>query len=73
MPGFRFPWMGLHSIRGEGYLAEQSVAYSLPGETLEITHRTIDRRCFMEGITFAIRNINRIKGLRTGLDTLMEL
>lgn len=63
----------IHSLRGEGYLAEQEVHLGLPGETLVLEHRSIDRRCFMPGIVYAIRNIGRVRGLQIGLDMLLEI
>jgi len=63
----------VHSVRGDGYLAEQQVLFSLPGETLSIEHRSIDRRCFMAGIVYAIRNISKVHGLQTGLDTILAI
>jgi 4-hydroxy-tetrahydrodipicolinate reductase len=63
----------LHSIRGEGYLAEQEVRFCLPGEALLIEHRSIDRRCFMPGIVYAIRNIGKVRGLQIGLDTILDV
>jgi 4-hydroxy-tetrahydrodipicolinate reductase len=63
----------VHSVRGDGYVAEQQVQFSLPGETLTIEHKSIDRRCFMPGIVYAIRNICKVHGLQTGLDTILEI
>jgi 4-hydroxy-tetrahydrodipicolinate reductase len=63
--------VAIHSVRGEGYLAEQAVQLSLPGESLTIEHRSIDRRCFMPGIEYAIRNLHRVQGLQIGLDSIM--
>jgi len=65
--------VAIHSLRGDGYLAEQQVAFTLPGESLSIEHRSIDRRCFMSGIIYAIRNISRVRGLVIGLDAILEL
>ncbi|MCH7472537.1 4-hydroxy-tetrahydrodipicolinate reductase [bacterium] len=63
----------VHSLRGEGFLAEQEVLFSLPGETLRIEHRSIDYGCFMPGIVYAIRNIGKVQGLQVGLDTIMDV
>ncbi len=63
--------VAIHSVRSEGYLAEQAVQFSLPGESLTIEHRSIDRRCFMPGIVYAIRNLHRVQGLQIGLDSIM--
>jgi 4-hydroxy-tetrahydrodipicolinate reductase len=65
--------VAIHSLRGDGYLAEQQVSFTLPGEALSIEHRSIDRRCFMSGIIYAIRNIGRVRGLVIGLDAILEL
>ncbi|MCC7478186.1 4-hydroxy-tetrahydrodipicolinate reductase [bacterium] len=65
--------VAIHSVRGDGYLAEQEVLLSLPGESLRIEHRSIDRRCFMPGILYAIRNIQRVNGLQIGLDTILDV
>jgi 4-hydroxy-tetrahydrodipicolinate reductase len=65
--------VAVHSLRGDGWLAEQAVSLTLPGESLTIEHRSIDRRCFMSGIIYAIRNIGRVRGLTVGLDAILEL
>lgn len=65
--------VAVHSLRGDGYLAEQAVQLTLPGESLSIEHRSIDRRCFMPGVVYAIRNIGRVQGLQVGLDTILEV
>ena len=65
--------VAIHSIRGAGYLAEQQVLFSLPGESLSIEHRSIDRKSFMPGIAYCIRNIARVTGLVVGMDRIMEL
>ncbi len=71
--GGRVQGVPVHSIRGAGYLAEQEVRFCLPGESISIEHKSIDRRCFMPGIVYAIRNISRVSGLQVGLDTILEL
>lgn len=65
--------IAIHSVRGIGYLAEQAVSFCLPGESLTIEHRSIDRRCFMPGIVYAIRSIGKVQGLQIGLDSILEL
>lgn len=76
LPGVRGGAAGaatIHSVRGSGYLAEQAVEFCLPGETLLIEHRSIDRRCFMPGIEYAIRNIHRVQGMQIGLDSILDV
>lgn len=64
--------VAVHALRGAGYLADQEVSFCLPGESLRIEHRSIDRACFMPGVLYAIRNIGRVHGVQTGLDTILE-
>ena len=70
--GARFHGIPVHSIRGSGYLAEQEVRFTLPGEVLSIEHSSSDRNCFMPGIVYAIRNIHKVSGLAIGLDTILD-
>lgn len=64
--------VAVHAMRGAGYLADQEVSFCLPGETLRIEHRTLDRRCYMPGVIYAVRNIGRVRGMQIGLDTILE-
>jgi 4-hydroxy-tetrahydrodipicolinate reductase len=63
--------VAVHAVRGAGYLADQEVSFCLPGESLRIEHRSIDRVCFMPGVIFAIRNIGKVHGVQIGLDTIL--
>lgn len=63
----------IHSIRLPGILAEQTVVFGSQGETLEITHRSINRECFMPGVALSIRYVmNSEPGLFIGLDQVLE-
>jgi 4-hydroxy-tetrahydrodipicolinate reductase len=64
--------VAVHSVRGAGYLAEQEVRFTLPGEMLCIEHRALDRSCYLSGIVYAIRNVHRVHGLQIGLDSILE-
>ncbi len=46
--------------------------FCLPGEVLVLEHRSIDRRCFMPGIIYAIRNMSKVRGLQIGLDAILD-
>jgi 4-hydroxy-tetrahydrodipicolinate reductase len=65
--------VAIHSVRGGGYLAEQQVSFNLPGETLLIEHRSIDRSCFMPGIAYALKRVTELTGFHLGLDSILEL
>jgi len=61
----------IHSIRLPGVVAEQSVIFGAPGETLTIRHSSIDRLCFMPGVLLACRKVKSLDSLLYGLDTLI--
>ena len=61
----------IHSLRLPGIVAEQSVIFGAPGETLSIQHRSIDRDCFMPGILLACRKVIELDYLLYGLDKLV--
>ncbi len=64
----------IHSVRMPGVLAEQTVIFGGPGETLEITHRSIGRECFMPGVIWAVKYaLSAPPGLIIGLDQALGL
>lgn len=64
----------IHSVRLPGVLAEQSVIFGGPGETLEIAHRSIGRECFMPGVIWAVKYaLAAPPGLIIGLDQALGL
>jgi len=63
----------VHSVRLPGILAEQNVIFGSQGETLEITHRSISRECFMPGVILAIKFAAATSpGLIIGLDQVLR-
>lgn len=62
----------IHALRLPGILAEQTVIFGAEGETLRIEHRSIDRRCYLPGIKLALSRLASFKGLRIGLQSVME-
>lgn len=47
----------VHSLRVPGVVAHQDVVFGGEGETLRISHDTLDRSSFMPGVLLAIRSI----------------
>ena len=47
----------IHSVRLPGIVADQEVVLGDVGQTLTISHRTIDRTSFMPGVLLAIRRV----------------
>lgn len=58
----------IHSLRLPGILAEQQVIFGNLGETLTITHRSIDRKSFMPGLVLCCQKVQRIDSLFYGLE-----
>lgn len=61
----------IHSIRSAGYLAEQEVSFGLPGESLSLAHRVLDRHCYLAGIFLACKKVMELDKLYYGLECLL--
>lgn len=75
LPGARgahYHGIQIHSLRLPGVLARQQVIFGSVGETLTITHDSIDRACFMPGIILCCQKVMQLKTLHYGLDTLLD-
>lgn len=62
----------IHSIRLPGVLASQTVMFGNLGETLTITHNTLDRSSFMPGIVLACQRVQQLETLYYGLEHVMN-
>lgn len=74
LPGARgatYENINIHAIRLPGILAQQQVIFGSLGETLTITHHSIDRNCFMPGLILACQHVLKLKELYYGLETLL--
>jgi 4-hydroxy-tetrahydrodipicolinate reductase len=61
----------IHSLRLPGFIANQQVIFGSQGETLTISHNSIDRASFMPGIILACRQVQKLDTLYYGLETLL--
>lgn len=61
----------IHSVRLPGYVASQRVLFGGVGETLTIAHDSVDRSCFMPGVTLACRMAPQLDSLVFGLEHLL--
>ncbi|MCL9684452.1 4-hydroxy-tetrahydrodipicolinate reductase [Legionella maioricensis] len=61
----------IHSLRLPGVLARQEVLFGNLGETLSLTHDSIDRRCFMPGVVLACQKVLNLNTLVYGLEHLL--
>jgi 4-hydroxy-tetrahydrodipicolinate reductase len=61
----------IHSLRLPGVLAKQEVIFGNKGETLTITHDSIDRASFMPGIILACQKVSHLNALYYGLEHVL--
>ena len=62
----------IHSVRLPGIVADQEVILGDVGQTLTISHRTVDRTSFMPGVLLAIRRVADLPDpLTVGLEHLL--
>jgi 4-hydroxy-tetrahydrodipicolinate reductase len=69
--GAEYKNINIHSIRLPGYLANQQVIFGNTGETLTISHNSIDRSSFMPGLILACQNVVKLDSLVYGLENLI--
>ena len=65
--------VSVHSMRMPGRMAHHEVVLGTQGQTLSLRHDTINRECYMPGVTLAIREVVKTPGLTVGLDKLLGL
>ncbi|RUR12881.1 4-hydroxy-tetrahydrodipicolinate reductase [Legionella sp. km772] len=74
IPGARggaYEGINLHSLRLPGILARQEVLFGSQGESLSITHNSLDRQCFMPGIVLACQKVMQLNHLVYGLESVL--
>ena len=62
----------IHAVRLPGIIAQQQVLFGGQGETLTITHNTLDRESFMAGVLLACRKVINLQQLLVGLEHLLN-
>lgn len=58
----------VHSLRLSGVIAKQDVVFGGVGETVTITHETLSRDAYSQGIAMALRYVADATGLKVGLE-----
>ncbi len=71
--GGEFKGVNIHSGRMPGKMAYHNLILGTQGQTLTISHDTINRECYMPGVTIAVREVVKSKGLTVGLDKVLGL
>lgn len=64
--------VSVHSVRVPGVLARQDVIFGGLGETLTISHNSIDRHSFMPGIVLACQQVLALDNLVYGLECVLD-
>jgi 4-hydroxy-tetrahydrodipicolinate reductase len=65
--------INIHSARLPGKVAYHEAIFGALGQTLKITHESINRESFMPGVLMATRYVMNRSGLTLGLEKIMEL
>ena len=71
--GGDYEGISVHSARMPGRMAHHELVLGALGQTLTIRHDSINRESFMPGVTMAIREATKRKGLTVGLEKIMGL
>jgi len=71
--GQKLDGISIHSVRIPGVVARQEILLGAVGQTLSIKHDAINRDCYMPGVMFSIREIDKQSGLIIGLEQLLGL
>lgn len=66
-----FDGVPVHALRVPGATAHQEVVFGAPGELLTIRHDAIDRSCYAAGVALAAQRVHRLRGLNTGLESVL--
>jgi len=61
----------IHSVRLPGLLAHQEVMFGGAGEVLTIRHDSLSYESFVPGMLLAAKAVMNVKGLVTGLDSVL--
>jgi 4-hydroxy-tetrahydrodipicolinate reductase len=69
--GALYQHVPIHAVRLPGLLANEQVIFGQPGETLTLTHHSIDRQCFMPGVLLACEKVMSLDRLIYGLEHLL--
>lgn len=64
--------IAIHSLRLPGIVAKQDVIFGNIGETLSISHNSIDRASFMPGIVLCCQKVQTIHALYYGLEHFLD-
>ena len=65
--------INIHSARMAGRGARHEVVFGATGQTLTMTHDSINRESFMPGVLLAVRHVMTLDHMVVGLDRVLGL
>jgi 4-hydroxy-tetrahydrodipicolinate reductase len=65
--------INVHSARMPGRVARHEVVFGATGQTLTMTHDSINRESFMPGVLLAVRHVMTLDHMVVGLDRVLGL
>lgn len=65
--------INIHSARMPGRVARHEVVFGATGQTLTMTHDSINRESFMPGVLLAVRHVMTLDHMVVGLDRVLGL
>lgn len=66
-------FVGIHSLRLPGLVADQEIVFGAQGQSLSIAHRTTSREAFMPGVIATIRAVATTRRFYRSLDEVLGL
>ncbi|MFZ5752883.1 MAG: 4-hydroxy-tetrahydrodipicolinate reductase [Bacillota bacterium] len=70
--GGQFYGVNIHSVRLKSLVAHQEVLFAGIGELLTIRHDSFSRESFIPGILLAVRKVKCLRGLKIGLENILD-
>lgn len=61
----------IHSVRMPGYIASQEVIFGASGQIFTLRHDSMDRTCYMAGVTLAIKYVMDNNNFVYGLENIL--
>lgn len=75
IPGSRgalYNQIPIHAVRIPGISARQDVLFGAPGETLTLSHNTLDRQAYMPGLCLACTQVVQLTSCYYGLEHIIN-
>ena len=69
--GISYSDIHIHSVRMPGYIASQEVIFGSSGQVFKIRHDSMDRKCYMQGVLLAVKNVAQNNDFVYGLENIL--